>query len=59
MFVVWFYRAQENAFPGAFLRFAIVYLMGCGAKDATEQVVTLFQKQKHLLPTDSLCLAEK
>ena len=26
MFVFWFSRAQENAFPGAFFRFAMVFL---------------------------------
>ena len=29
IFVSWFSRRQENAFPDAFLRFAMVYLKMC------------------------------
>ena len=51
IFIFWFSRAQESTFSGAFLSFAMVYPKGttfCGTKDATEQVVTFFQKQKGL-----------
>ena len=58
IFAVWFTRAQENAYPGAFLRFSMVYLKGpkclwnkiCNGADCST-----FKRRNAFLPKNCLC----